>query len=90
MNAQTPIRAATTGHPYSATCNCNECFETWLAMPEPSPEERKAMARRFMAIMAPSSGGELLTDHPVTFPDLDWADRANAEVDRQRIRRTAA
>jgi hypothetical protein len=59
-------------HAYSATCNCDTCFETWLAMPEPTPEEREAMARAFSLALAPSGGGELLTDWPkIIFPDLE-------------------
>ena len=59
-------------HAYSATCNCDACFATWLAMPEPTPAEREQMAREFMRTLCPSSGGELVTDWPkVSFPDLD-------------------
>ena len=68
MNA--PFARQSVAHTYSRHCNCDECFEAWLAMPEPTAKEREASARRFMAALAPSSGGELLTDRPVSFPDL--------------------
>lgn len=59
-------------HAYSARCNCDVCFDTWLAMPEPTPAEREAMARAFSLALAPSGGGELPTDWPaIIFPDLD-------------------
>ncbi len=73
MNAPfSMLTAKPEDHPYSRTCNCDACFDAWLTMPEPTEAEREAMAREFMALVAPSSGGELLTDWPkVSFPDLD-------------------
>lgn len=83
MTAHTPIRTPTDSqadeldrmqdsHAYSARCNCDACFEAWLAMPEPTPAEREAMARAFSLAIAPSGGGELPTDWPaIIFPDLD-------------------
>lgn len=59
-------------HPYSRTCNCDACFNAWLAMPEPTEAEREAMARAFSAALFPAGRGELVTDWPrFSFPDLD-------------------
>jgi hypothetical protein len=64
-------------HPYSARCNCDACFNAWMAMPPPSPEEQERQARAFSLAVAPSGGGELVTDWPRPhFPDLDTADDA--------------
>lgn len=92
MNAPTRKSTFTTtkaGHAYSATCNCDECFETWMAMPPPSQEEQQRMARAFSLALAPSGGGELPTDWPRLASDAELLKLAKAHrtFERQERRR---
>jgi hypothetical protein len=86
MNIYRPLpdtATATPQHPYSRTCNCETCWQIFLTLPEPSEEEKQRMAREFMAAVAPSSGGELVTDWPkVSFPDLDALAKGQRKFER--------